>query len=179
MAYLVGAVLALAVGGLGTVVGLDRDRAFYPTVMMVIASYYALFAVMGGSTHALFIEAGVATVFLVVTLVGFKYSLWLVVAALALHGILDVFHGQLIANSGVPVWWPAFCLTYDVVAAAYLAVLLLRRVVRAQGAWGPAAARAVSRIVPSLLRRRASRPSNVPACDRRSAEGIPGRIQSS
>ena len=85
---------------MGTVVGLDRDRAFYPTVMMVIASYYALFAVMGGSTHALLIEAAVATVFLAVTLVGFKYSLWLVVGALASHGILDVFHGQLTPIQG-------------------------------------------------------------------------------
>lgn len=126
MAYLVGALLALAVGGLGTLVGLDRDRAFYPTIMVVIASYYALFAVMGGSTHALLIEAAVAILFLAVSLVGFRYSLWLVVAALAAHGILDVFHGQLIANPGVPAWWPAFCLAYDEVAAGYLAFLLLR-----------------------------------------------------
>ena len=126
LAYLVGALLAFAVGGLGTVVGLDRDRAFYPTVMVVIASYYVLFAVMGASTHALLIESAVATAFLAVTLVGFKYSLWLVVGALASHGILDVFHGQLIANPGVPVWWPAFCLAYDEGAAGYLAFLLLR-----------------------------------------------------
>jgi hypothetical protein len=126
LAYLVGGFLALAVGGLATVVGLDRDRAFYPTVMVVIASYYVLFAVMSGSTNALLIEVAIATVFLAVTLLGFRYSLWLVVAALASHGILDVFHGQLIANPGVPVWWPAFCLAYDGVAAGYLAFLLLR-----------------------------------------------------
>ena len=59
MAYLIGAVLALAVSGLATLVRLDRDRAFYPTVMIVIASYYALFAVMGGSNHALGVEAAV------------------------------------------------------------------------------------------------------------------------
>ena len=126
MAYLIGALLALAVGGLGTVVGLDRDRAFYPTIMLVIAAYYVLFAVMGGSTHALLVEAAVATVFLAVTLVGFKYSLWLVVAALASHSVLDMVHDQLIANPGVPVWWPAFCLAYDGVAAGYLAFLLRR-----------------------------------------------------
>src|SRR6185312_6910707 len=103
LAYLVGASLAFAVGGLGTVVGLDRDRAFYPTVMLVIASYYVLFAVMGGSTQALVVEAAVATVFLAVALVGFKYPPWRVVGALAAHGILDVVHGQLIANPGVPV----------------------------------------------------------------------------
>jgi hypothetical protein len=126
LAYLVGALLALAVGGLGTVVGLDRDRAFYPTIMIVIAFYYILFAVMGGSSDALLIEAAVAAVFFAAALVGFKYSLWLVVAALAAHGILDVFHSQLIANPGVPVWWPAFCSAYDGVAAGYLAYLQLR-----------------------------------------------------
>ena len=56
MAYLVGALLAFAVGGVGTVVGLDRDRAFYPTVMVVIASYYVLFAVTDGATQALLLE---------------------------------------------------------------------------------------------------------------------------
>ena len=132
--YPVGAILALAVGGLATVVGLDRDRAFYPTVLIVIASYYVLFAVMGGASHALVVEAVVATAFLAVAIIGFKYSLWLVVAGLAAHGILDVFHGQVIANPGVPAWWPAFCLTYDSVAAAYLAFLLLRRVVRVRAA---------------------------------------------
>lgn len=38
MAYLIGAALAAAVGLLATVVGFVRDRAFYPTVMIVIAS---------------------------------------------------------------------------------------------------------------------------------------------
>jgi hypothetical protein len=133
LGYLIGAVLALAVGGLGTVVGLDRDRAFYPTIMVVIAAYYVLFAVMGGSTHALLADTAVATVFLVVALIGFKYSLWLVVAALAAHGIMDFFHGQLIANPGVPVWWPAWCLGYDVVAAGYLAFLLVRDRARLAG----------------------------------------------
>jgi hypothetical protein len=134
VAYLVGGMLALAVGGLSTVVGFDRDRAFYPTVLIVIASYYALFAVVGESTDALVIEAIVATAFVAAAVVGFKYSLWLVVAALAAHCILDVFHDQLIANPGVPAWWPAFCLAYDGVAAGYLAFLLSRRVVRVRAA---------------------------------------------
>ena len=133
MAYLVGALLALAVSGMATLSRLDRDGAFYPTVMIVIASYYALFAVMGGSGHALGVETAVITVFLAASLVGFKYSLWLVVAALAAHGIFDAFHDQLITDPGVPVWWPPFCLTYDVVAAGYLAYLLVRRGGAAQG----------------------------------------------
>jgi hypothetical protein len=45
---------------------------------------------MGGSIHGLFIEARVATAFLAVTIVGFKYSLWFVVATLEAYGIFDV-----------------------------------------------------------------------------------------
>jgi hypothetical protein len=37
----VGTLLAFAVGLLATAIGLDRDRAFYPTVTIVIASYSA------------------------------------------------------------------------------------------------------------------------------------------
>lgn len=131
MAFLIGAVLALLVGLSATFVGLDRDRAFYPTVMVVIATYYGLFAVMGGSPQALGAESIVIVAFLGASIAGFKHSLWLVVAALAAHGVFDFFHGQLIANPGVPAWWPQFCLAYDVVAAAYLATLLSRSKVRA------------------------------------------------
>jgi hypothetical protein len=124
VALLVGALLAFAVGLLATASGLDRDRAFYPTVTIVIASYYALFAVMGASTNALVLESVVSAIFLVVAVFGFRSSLWVVVLALAAHGVFDLVHGRVISNPGVPAWWPAFCLTYDVTAAAYLAWLL-------------------------------------------------------
>lgn len=129
MAYLIGVVLAVAVGGIASLLRLDRDRAFYPTVLIVIASYYALFAVMGGTGRALAIEVIVLTGFLAVSGIGFRGSLWVVVAGLAAHGVFDALHDHLITNPGVPLWWPRFCLTYDVVAAAFLASLLLRRVV--------------------------------------------------
>ena len=124
MALLVGAFLALAVGLFATSLGLDRDRAFYPTVTIVIASYYALFAVMGASTHALVLESLVGAVFLAVAVLGFRSSLWVVVVALVAHGIFDLVHGRVISNPGVPGWWPQFCLTFDVSAASYLAWLL-------------------------------------------------------
>ena len=124
MALVVGALLAVAAGLFATGTGLDRDRAFYPVVTIVIAFLYALFAVMGASTHALVLESLVGMVFLVAAVGGFKSSLWIVVAALASHGIFDLGHGAIISNPGVPGWWPQFCLAYDVTAAAYLAWLL-------------------------------------------------------
>lgn len=126
MSFLVGALLALGVGVFATWIGLDRGRAFYPTVMIVIASYYVLFSVMGGSAHARWAECLVMAPFLIASITGFRRTLWLVVVALAAHGVLDFVHPRLVDNAGVPVWWPDFCLSYDVVAAGYLAALLLR-----------------------------------------------------
>jgi hypothetical protein len=131
VALFVGALLAISVGLLFTGFGLDRDRAFYPVVTMVIASYYVLFAVMGASTDTLFLEALVCAVFLAVAVTGFRWSLWVVVVALAAHGIFDLTHAAIITNPGVPGWWPEFCLAYDVAAAAYLAWLLKSGRIRA------------------------------------------------
>jgi len=127
MAYVIGIVLALAVSTYATLLQLDRDRAFYPTVLIVIAAYYVLFAAMGGSGRVMIVELLVAAVFVVAASLGFRRSLWLVVVALAAHGVQDFFHARRVANPGVPAWWPAFCLTYDVAAAGYLAWRLTYR----------------------------------------------------
>jgi hypothetical protein len=126
MAYLVGAGLAWAVSLFASLVGLDRDRAFYPTVTIVIASYYALFAVMAGSSAELGRECVVMSGFAVASVLGFKRNLWILVAGLCAHGVFDLGHAQLITNPGVPSFWPAFCLSYDVTAGGYLAWRLLR-----------------------------------------------------
>jgi hypothetical protein len=124
MALLIGALLALTVGIFATILGLDRERSFYPTVAIVIAFLYALFAVIGGSHPALLTESLVGGLFLAAASIGFRASLWWVVAALAAHGIFDSFHPHVISNPGVPIWWPPFCLSYDVTAAAYLTWLI-------------------------------------------------------
>lgn len=134
MAFSIGVILALVVAVFARLVGLDRDRAFYPTVLAVIAAYYDLFAVMGGSMRAIVVEAAVTALFLAAVVVGFRRNLWIIVVALAAHGLLDLVHAPLIANPGVPEWWPMFCLAYDLTAAAGLA-WLLRRDSRLQSVW--------------------------------------------
>src|SRR5215510_8159763 len=117
MPYVVGIVLSIGVALFARYVGLDRDRAFYPTVVIVVALYYVLFAAMSGSAHTLLLESVLATVFVIAAVAGFKSNEWIVVAGLAGHGIFDGLHGYLVDNSGVPLWWPAFCLAYDLGAA--------------------------------------------------------------
>ena len=127
MEYLIGVGLAVGVCVFAMLTGFDRDRVFYPTVVAVNATYYILFAVMGSSTRALALESLVAAAFFALAVAGFKKSLWLIVAGLAGHGVFDFFHHLLIHNPGLPVWWPGFCLSFDVLAGAVLAMLLLRR----------------------------------------------------
>jgi hypothetical protein len=94
VAYATGLVLALLTALLARLAALDRDRAVYPTLV--------LFAAMGGSVHALLLESVTMTIFALVAVVGFKVNLWLVVAALAAHGVFDSLHHRLVANPGVP-----------------------------------------------------------------------------
>src|SRR5690349_22577280 len=89
MEYLIGLLLAVIVVVFSALAGLDRERSFYVTTLIVVASYYALFAVMGGSRHTLMIEILAASVFCAFAAFGFKGNLWLVAAALIGHGVFD------------------------------------------------------------------------------------------
>ena len=131
MAISIGVSSALAVGVFAKWFGLDRDRAFYPTVMMVIAFLYVLFAAIGGGA-AVPIEAIIGLGFATFAAIGFKKSLWFVVAALIGHGLFDIVHPHAIDNGGVPVWWPGFCCSYDVTAGVWLGLDLYRARSRAQ-----------------------------------------------
>src|SRR5579864_6457124 len=77
MEYVIGVILTLAVAAFAAFIGFDRERAFYPTVLIVIASYYALFAAMGASTRTLIIEIVIASAFLLVAILGYRISLWI------------------------------------------------------------------------------------------------------
>ena len=124
--YVVGIVLSVGVASFARRVGFDRDRAFYPTVLIVIASYNVLFAAMIGSLQTVVLESAVMAVFAIAAVAGFKGHAWIIVAGLAGHGFQDAIHGHIVANAGVPAWWPAWCLAYDVGAAGALAWLLTR-----------------------------------------------------
>jgi hypothetical protein len=92
----------------------------------VVASYYVLFAAMSGSIETVLLESAVMAAFVVAAVAGFKRSTWIVVGALAAHGLQDAVHDHIMTNAGVPAWWPAWCLAYDVGAAGALAWLLMR-----------------------------------------------------
>jgi hypothetical protein len=111
---------------MAVVAKLDRDRALYPVMLIVIGSYYVLFAVMGGP-ETLLPEILVSILFTVLALAAFRWSLWLAVAGMAAHGLFDFTHSFFIRNPGVPTWWPGFCGAIDLTAAAFLGIILVLR----------------------------------------------------
>src|SRR5512141_2794942 len=107
MEYLVGVVLGLIVGGFATLSGFDRDRAFYPTVLIVIASYYSLFAVMGTPRNPpLFIVIVAGIVLSAIALFAVNVIMCSVVCGIVGHAVFDFcIRPAVVTNRGVPRWW--------------------------------------------------------------------------
>lgn len=125
MVIFAGVAIASAVCGFAALVRFDRERSFYPTVLIVIPAYYLLFAVMAADRAAMASEMIGFLLFATAAVLGFRRSRWIIVAALAGHGLLDAVHERLIFNPGAPGWWPGFCLSCDLAMAAILAATIV------------------------------------------------------
>lgn len=149
MEIIVGITLAVLFCAAAAVLRLDRERAFYPAVVMAVASYDLAFAVTDGRGGVMLAEVAIAAVFIVSAVAGFKGSPWFAVVALGAHGVMDAFHHRLVHNTGVPEAWPGFCAGFDVAAAVIVALVMRARARGEPGAgepggrW-PTRARAVS-----------------------------------
>lgn len=100
MPFIVGLLPSAAVAVFARTTDFDRDRAFYPTVLIVAAHYYVLFAAMGAPGDVLLLEAVVMAGFVGTAVAGFKSSTWIVVGGLAGHGVFDLLRGDLLVNAG-------------------------------------------------------------------------------
>lgn len=118
----IGVILAVIMAFLARVTNFDRDRSYYAVVLIVIATYYVLFACI--ANEAIVAEIFVASIFSVLAIVGvFRWPLLLGIG-IFMHGVFDVVHGYIISNSGVPIWWPAFCASIDIVLGLWVMYLV-------------------------------------------------------
>lgn len=123
MPLVVGVLLAIAIAALAKFTRFDEERSFYSTVLVIIASYYVLFAVLSGSSHALVWELVIAVVFSTVAIIGALFLPTLVGTGILAHGLFDLVHDIIIENSGVPTWWPTFCGSLDVLLGLWVIAL--------------------------------------------------------
>ncbi|GAB3323584.1 hypothetical protein GCM10027451_47250 [Geodermatophilus aquaeductus] len=96
----------------------------YALGLTLIAAIYIGFAVADGRRTVIAVEVCVAAVFAVVAAVGVTGPAWVLVAGLAGHGLKDLWQHRTGFVSGTR-WWPPFCASVDVVAAALIAVTIL------------------------------------------------------
>jgi len=99
----------------------------YALSLALIASIYIGFAVADGRPTVIAVETIVAGAFVVIAAAGVTGSAWLLVLGLAGHGLKDLWQhrSHYVANTR---WWPPFCLTVDWVAAAVIAIEIVKGV---------------------------------------------------
>lgn len=127
MEYVVAAAGAIALAIFARMSGFEKDRSFYPTVLIVIALLYLLFGSLDGRTSVVLIESVFALVFSAVAIVGYRKGCWIVAAGIAAHGVFDFVRQFFIENAGVPIWWPGFCGTIDVLIGVWVGAFVCRR----------------------------------------------------
>ena len=120
--FAVGVFLAIIVAVSSTYLKFDRDISFHSTLLTVIASYYILFSFL--SMEAIWAELSVSIFFIALAFLGAIRLPLLIGIGLILHGIFDLFHSSIIDNSGVPSWWPLFCMAVDVVLGLWFIYLV-------------------------------------------------------
>lgn len=104
--------------------GIMRERGPYVVFMVAIAAFYPVFAV-GREPETFIFHLVIALVFLALSFLGARTSLWWVVAAMVMHGVFDLFEGFRGPDPS-PAWWGPFCLGVDVTIAIALAWLIHR-----------------------------------------------------
>ena len=99
----------------------------YAMSIALIAAVYIGFAMADGRPAVIAVETIVATAFVVLAAAGVTGPEWLLVIGFAGHGLKDLWQhrGHYVANTR---WWPPFCMTIDWVAAAIIAVAIIRGV---------------------------------------------------
>ena len=127
------ALIGAAVGVLTIVTArfIRGERWLYALGLLTLPSLYASFALRAGEPAVGVKEMiyGIPYVVagLVFAFVSVRYSAVVVGALWLLHGLYDLVHSRLIANAGVPGWYPIFCFVVDVVVGSYV-LWLARRV---------------------------------------------------
>ncbi len=103
----------------------------YALGLLTLPGLYAFFALQAGEQAVGVKELIYGLPYLVAGLlfafVSIRQSAIVVGAFWIFHGLYDLTHSHLIANAGVPDWYPAFCFSVDVVIGAYV-LWLSRRI---------------------------------------------------
>lgn len=121
------AVLIGAVCGIVTVFVMFRsqmlsERSGAAMLLAAIAAFYPVFAVIDADPLAFGLHFAIFLGFAALALRGFQQGLYLIAGGLIAHGIFDI--GLVFTQVTGPVWWPAFCASFDIVAGGAIIRLI-------------------------------------------------------
>ena len=90
---------------------------FHSAMLVMIGSIYMGFAFMDGRVSIVILELSVATIFIVLALLGLWQAPLLIGIGLVLHGFWDIAHRPQGIKTKIPIWYPPFCAAFDFVFA--------------------------------------------------------------
>jgi hypothetical protein len=114
------AVLAGVSIGLAWVLPPDVGLLLFAVILGGAAGVYVGFALVDGRPREKRIETWAAVTFIAIAVLGAWISPLLLALGYVLHGIWDASHHPRGLTTRVVGWWPPFCLTYDMIVAAFI-----------------------------------------------------------
>ncbi len=130
MEFIAALIVTGSILGAGFLLGYNRDRSYYSTILIVIALIYVLFGFMEGEPRRIIVEAVIALLFIVAAIIGERLTHMITGLFIILHGIYDVFHPQLLPGEAVPTWYPLFCLYVDLMLGFSVIIMNARGLLR-------------------------------------------------
>jgi len=104
--------------------GMLSERSGAAILLGAVASFYPVFAVIEGDPLGAVLHIAIFVLFGALAMRAYHRGMLMIAGGLIAHGIFDIAAG-LIDTPG-PVWWPAFCAAFDIVAGVAMVRLIQR-----------------------------------------------------
>ena len=102
-------------------------RLFATAILVAIAFIYVGFSLKGNPTSLIILELGFAIMLFFLAIIGYTGNESLIAYGIILHGIWDIcHHNGVLINTDIPVYWPTFCFTIDIIDGLYFLIIFKR-----------------------------------------------------
>jgi hypothetical protein len=103
-------------------------RLIAATILVAIAFIYVGFSLKDNPVNLIILEIAVALVFYFLAIIGYTRNGLLIAYGIVLHGVWDIFHHNgFFVQTDLPVYWPSFCLTIDIIDGLYFFFLFRKQ----------------------------------------------------
>jgi hypothetical protein len=127
VAIIVGIIVAVPVLALAKYISRERALDLMAVQLAAIAAVYAGSSLAGGGIPVFVAEMIGVTAFVVVALFGRWGSPAILAAGYFAHGAWDAIHELGVISTFLPDWYAPFCLGYDGIVGAFVALVFVRR----------------------------------------------------